>query len=194
MKFYFVRHTDYYNPKYIYAFHLPFYLNENGRKQAKQLGEWFVSRGLQNLPIISSNIVRAVQTAEIIASQTNSMVTVDPRLQESSCPELQGKVHSKEQHWIEEEDNRTRESQKSLRSRMKSIYNEKIAENKDIIFVSHGDPLTILYYDLLNEKPPRYFWDPENAEKVIRRGEIMEVWIENGELKSVKRHLPLGHL
>ena len=110
------------------------------------------------------------------------------RLIESSCPELQGKVHASEQHWIEEEDNRTRETQRSLLQRMKSICDETVSSGKDTILVSHGDPLTVLYYYLIQEKPPRYFWDPENAEKVISRGEIIEVTLENGTVKNVERH------
>lgn len=188
MKLYYVRHTEYYNPNYIYAFHLPFHLTEYGRKQAKALGEWFSQRNVGALPIISSNIVRAVQTAEIIASKTDSLVWVDTRLQESSCPELQGKKHAREDHWVEEEDNRTRESQKSLLKRMKSMYEETVASGKDTILVSHGDPLTVLYYDLIQQKPPRYFWDPHNADKVIQRGEIFEVTVEDGKCVSVDRY------
>jgi broad specificity phosphatase PhoE len=188
MKLYFVRHTEYYNPAHLYAFHLPFHLTEYGRKQAAALGNWFVKKDVGSLPIISSPIVRTVQTAEIIASKTQSVVSVDRRLIESSCPELQGKVHAAEKHWIEEEDNRTRESHKSMLSRMKSICDETVSSGKDTILVSHGDPLTVLYYYLIQEEPPRYFWDPKNAALVIQRGEIIEVTLDNGTVQTVQRH------
>lgn len=188
MKLYFVRHTEYYNPAHLYAFHLPFHLTEYGRKQASELGEWFLKKDISLLPIIASPIVRTIQTAELIASKTQSMVTVDRRLIESSCPELQGKVHASEKHWIEEEDNRTRETHKSMLSRMSSICDETVSAGKDTILISHGDPLTVLYYYLIQEDPPRYFWDPQNASKVIQRGEIIEVTLENGTVESVERH------
>ncbi len=188
MKLYFVRHTEYYNPAHLYAFHLPFHLSEFGRKQADSLGEWFTKKSLKELPIIASPIVRTVQTAEIIASHTKSMVTIDRRLIESSCPELQGKVHASENHWVEEEDNRTRETHKSMLSRMKSICDETVADGRDTILISHGDPLTVLYYYLIQEAAPRYFWNPENADKVIQRGEIVEVTLEDGTVKKVERH------
>jgi broad specificity phosphatase PhoE len=188
MKLYFVRHTEYYNPAHLYAFHLPFHLTEYGRKQAASLGDWFVSKHIKEIPIIASPIVRTVQTAELISAKTNSMVTVDRRLIESACPELQGKVHATEKHWIEEEDNRTRESHKSMLQRMKSICDETVSSGKDTILVSHGDPLTVLYYYLIQEHPPRYFWDPKNAALVIQRGEIVEVKLDDGEVKSVVRH------
>lgn len=188
MKLYFVRHTEYYNPAHLYAFHLPFHLTEYGRKQAQMIGDWFVHKKVGSLPIIASPIVRTVQTAELIASKTDSMVTVDRRLIESACPELQGKVHRAEKHWIEEEDNRTRETHGSMQSRMKSIYDETVSVGKDTILVSHGDPMTVFYYFLINEKPPRYFWDPINEDKVIQRGEVLEVIVDNGKTISVVRH------
>ncbi len=188
MKLYFVRHTEYYNPAHLYAFHLPFHLTEFGRRQADTLGEWFIKRELHKTPIIASPIVRTVQTAEIIAAQTKSMVIIDRRLIESSCPELQGKVHASEKHWIEEEDNRTRETHKSMLQRMKSICDETVADGRDTILISHGDPLTVLYYYLIQEEAPRYFWDPENAEKVIQRGEIIEVTLSDGTVQNVERH------
>lgn len=188
MKLYFVRHTEYYNPAHLYAFHLPFHLTEYGRKQAAAIGDWFVEKKVGNIPIISSPIVRTVQTAEIIAARTHSNVTIDRRLIESSCPELQGKVHSAENHWVEEEDNRTRESHKSMLNRMKSICDETVSSGKDTILVSHGDPLTVLYYYLIQEDPPRYFWDPKNAALVIQRGEVIEVTLERGTVQTVERH------
>ncbi|MBA3723367.1 MAG: histidine phosphatase family protein [Candidatus Levybacteria bacterium] len=193
MKLYFVRHTEYYNPAHLYAFHLPFHLTEYGRKQALMIGDWFLKKEVGMLPIIASPIVRTVQTAELIASKTHAMVTIDRRIIESACPELQGKVHASEKHWIEEEDNRTRETQKSLLARMTSICDEVVSSGKDTILISHGDPLTVLYYYLIQEDPPRYFWDPQNAAKVIGRGEIIEVTLENGSVRSVDRH-PLSEV
>lgn len=191
MKLYFVRHTEYHNPAYLYAFHLPFPLTEHGRQQASAIGDWFVQKKVGPLPIIASPIVRTVQTAELIAGKTHSMVTTDRRLIESSCPELQGKVHASVNHWIEEEDNRTRETHKSMLTRMKSLYEEVVASGHDTILISHGDPMTVFYYYLKQQKPPRYFWDPQNADKVIQRGDIIEVLVENDTCTSVQIH-PLG--
>lgn len=58
-------------------------LNENGRKQALKLGQYLAST--QNIPqIYASTMRRAKETADIIASQTGSLVLCDDRLSEKN--------------------------------------------------------------------------------------------------------------
>ncbi len=63
-------------------------LNEIGRSQAKEIGAYF-----SNIPlakIYSSTMLRAKETAEIIASYQNCEVVMEPYLQESAYGEAEG--------------------------------------------------------------------------------------------------------
>lgn len=175
MAIYLVRHTHYHNPENIFPFHLPVYLSTHGRDHAKRVASWFISRKLHALPIFTSPIVRCVQTAEIIAAETDSFVTMDSRLIETHSPGIQGSRQPEKDGWKVEADDPDRESQESITQRILSIFKEKAAEGQDCILVSHGDPLTSLYYHLLEEDLPKYMWNPENSELVIARGEIVKI-------------------
>ncbi len=63
-------------------------LNENGRKQARQLAQ---ELSCQNLQILySSDLWRAMQTAQIIRTQLNLMLVPEPRLREIDLGLWQG--------------------------------------------------------------------------------------------------------
>ncbi len=186
MHIYLVRHTEYVNPDNVFAFFLPFYLSDEGRKKAGRIGSWFVQKGCMGIPIYTSPIVRTVQSAEIIASKTESFVKTDGRLIEVACPNLQGKKQP-EKPWIAEEDDPSHESRDAVRARMLSILEEKIQENTDCIFVSHGEGTTILYYHFLKKDLPKYLWSTENKENVIHRGDIVDLEITGAAVTSVRR-------
>ena len=187
MTIYLVRHTQYHNPENIFPFHLPVYLSVDGREHAKKVASWFVNRQLDKLPIFTSPIARCVQTAEIISAKTNSFVSTDSRLIETYSPGIQGTNKPEKDDWKVENDDPSRESLESTTKRIVSIFEEKVAEGQDCILVSHGDPLTILYYHLLEEALPKDMWKPENHELVISRGEIVEIEIK-AEKPLVTRH------
>lgn len=186
MTIYLVRHTEYYNPSHIYAFHLPVYLTESGREHAKRIGEWFSKKSAQ-LPITASPMVRTVQTAEIIASHTNGYVTVDHRLEETGCARLEGTVQPVIDPWKYEVDDSTRETKDQVLKRVKEIYEEKVNEGKDCIMVSHGDAITFLYDYLTKRDEPLYIWDPALGNYPIQRGEIVKIEIEGKNLQRVER-------
>jgi broad specificity phosphatase PhoE len=187
MHIYLVRHTEYHNPGKIFAFHLPFNLSEKGKHDALKIGLWFKDQDLLELPIFSSPIVRTLETAEIIASQINSKITTDSRLSETSCPDLQGIKIPEINSWILEEDDPSREPHASVLRRMVNIYTEKTNEGKDCILVSHGDPLTLLYYHLIRKTPPHYFWDPQNNQLIYQRGGIVDIKIRNNKIISINK-------
>lgn len=189
MNIYLVRHTQYYNPENIYAFFLPLYLSTTGRKRANLLASWFVKKEMLELPIYTSPIVRCLQTAEIIASKTKSFVAIDQRLTEVSCPNLQGVKKPKKDDWKLEEDDQTRETHLSTRKRILDLYNQKVKEGKDCIFVSHGEPLTILQFYLQNKKLPQYLWNDENKENVIQKGNIVEILITDSLASSMQKFM-----
>lgn len=187
MHIYLTRHTEYSNPDNVYAFHLPFHLSEKGKTEALKIGSWFKTKNLLNIPIYSSPIIRALETAELIANQINSKITTDNRLTETTCPDLQGIKIPEKNSWMVEEDDKSRESHASILKRMVDIYTEKINEDRDCILVSHGDPLTLLYYYLINKTPPRYFWNPKNYSLVYQRGATVDVKIINKKLSRISR-------
>jgi len=191
MNIYLVRHTEYENPQGIFAFHLPVYLSKKGRKDAVKIGKWFVKNKLENLPIYTSPIVRCVQSSELIASQTGSFVKVDSRLIEVPCDNLEGKKKPKQESWVLEQDDPSREPKDKVIKRMMSIFTERVKDNKDCILVSHGEPLTFLYFHLTNTVIPKYPWSPENKNIIIRKGELVKMEIRNGSLVRAKKLSPL---
>lgn len=186
MVLYFVRHTPYTNPNNLFAFHLPMYLSEEGRKHAHRIGEWFTKNGGNKLPIVTSPIVRCVQTSEILATHTNSFVTTDERLIETRLPNLQGTKQPHNQAWVIEEKDESREPREAILKRVLSVYNERIDRGQDCILVSHGDPITILYYHLNKMEFPEYLWSPENKKNVIQRGDIVKIEITPYKLDTTR--------
>ena len=55
-------------------------LTDKGRKQAQRLGRFMEEHGIRPDVIVSSPLVRALQTAEIVAAQLDMTVRRDPRL------------------------------------------------------------------------------------------------------------------
>jgi phosphohistidine phosphatase len=55
-------------------------LTGKGRKQAERLGRFMCEHGIRPDVIVSSPLVRAVQTAEIVAAELGMTVRKDPRL------------------------------------------------------------------------------------------------------------------
>jgi len=184
---YLVRHTEYLNPERIFPFHLPVFLSPEGRSHAKRIGEWFVTNNHKNIPIYSSRLVRTVQTAEIIASQTNSNVMIDIRLVEYTSPSLQGTKMSDVDTWKQEQEDNSRETYDSIKIRMKSILSEMLNKKEDCILISHGDPLTLLYYTIMNMQLPEFLWTPELEPICIQKGEIVQLEYNDNTLLHSQR-------
>lgn len=186
MKIYLVRHAVFLNPKNVFPFHLPLYLSPVGRRHVHRAGEWFKSQSVSGLPVISSPIVRCVQTTEIIASHTKSDVTLDERLIEVTNPKLQGMPLPKD-HWKTEETDPDTETHDDILKRMQRWMNDMIKTGGDVIGVSHGSPITILYFTLTGTPIPKHFWSPQNEPNNIQRGEIVVLNVENGEFRNAQR-------
>jgi broad specificity phosphatase PhoE len=186
MKIYLVRHTEYENPEGIYPFWMPVSLSKLGKEHAEILADWFTSKCQNGIPIFASPLKRCQQTAKIIASKTKSKIKTDKRLVETWAPNIQGTKIPKEKDWIYEESDPERESRTKIKKRMLSIFNEKKRQENDCILVSHGDPIVTLYYHFLKRRLPKYLWVPGNP-YLIMKGEILEITIENKEVKNVKK-------
>ena len=65
-------------------------LNELGRKQAFYIGDRLLKEGKWDM-IISSDLLRAIETAQIIGSKINlSVCHFDKRIREIDCGEIEG--------------------------------------------------------------------------------------------------------
>jgi len=188
MTIYLVRHTTYLNPDHVYAFKLPFELSGEGIDHAGRVGEWFKGNSLLGLIIYSSPIKRTVQTAEIIANKIGSKIVIEDRLIEVACPNLEGKKQPEDEDetWRKEAIDSSREPSEDVQKRVVSFFQEKMNEKEDCIFVSHGDPLTALYYFLIKKPLVPCLFDDEHIDIYIKRGEIVKVEI-NEDKFQIKR-------
>lgn len=187
MNLYLVRHTEYENPQKIYPFYLPIFLSAEGRQKAAKIGKLLVRENLHHRPIYTSPIARCVQSAEIIAQQTDSFVKTDTKLIEVSCPNLEGKVMHKIDRWKIEQDDPSREPKNQVIARMMDIINEMVDTNKDCILVSHGEPLSFAYWHLTGQKFPRYPWHPKNKDRVILKGEVVKLEFKDKIFKKATK-------
>lgn len=129
-------------------------LTEKGVTQAEKLAEFLYGEiGIPGIPIYSSDLKRAFETAEIIARPFKSGVIQDKRLRETSFGDAEGKPRA----WRTENINlqpsdgdrlnhrifRNAESRKDVGTRIRECLDEIIAKNdEDLIIVSHGNALT----------------------------------------------------
>lgn len=190
MNIYLVRHGNYSNPDNIYPFFLPVVLSQDGIEQIQRVGEWLKKESIRGIPIYSSPIKRCVQTAEIISKAVDSSITMDDRLIESYCPNLQGKVQPEDKNdaITEQSNDPSREPLEDQQKRMRSIFDEKVKEGKDCVLVSHGDPITSLYYYLMKLPLVNCLFDDEHFDVYIKRAEIVKVAISQDKSFVVSRH------
>lgn len=186
MTFYFVRHTEFSNPENVYAFRLPLELSQEGIEHAKRIGEWFSSISVSGLPVFSSPIKRTLQTAEIIAETIHSEISSDDRLIESFCPNLQGKKQPPGETWKIQCEDESRETTLQVLKRMQSFFQDKVKEGNDCIVVSHGDPLTALYYSFIDKPLTKCLHDENDMGSYVQKGEVVKVIIVDGNFKTEK--------
>ena len=183
MDIFVVRHTEYDNPQNIYPGRLPLALSPAGRKLAIKIGQWFKKRGYINLPIYSSPVARTLQTAEIIACDTESTVGVDERLTEiwySWAGEPIVEALGSQEYYAKP----NQEKPKDVLNRIKQVFSEKLNIGEDCIIVTHGDPATYLYYNI------KHGWIPDRLEihkEYIQLGEIIRYTYKNKNLTSTER-------
>jgi broad specificity phosphatase PhoE len=149
-------------------------LTEEGRRQAEAGARASGLNGAEVL-IFTSDFKRASETAEIVCEVLAAGdVIYDERLRERSFWEFEGQSFEKYADvWIQDASGPVpeysgAESCAAVRSRMWSFVEsmEVEYEGRDIVLVSHGDPLVILQtaFDALNPRDHRSIAYIENAE------------------------------
>lgn len=171
MKLYLLRHgqTDY-NVKGLLQGDLPIPLNKKGIEQVLNTKE-----KLDSLPIdliISSPIERALGTANIINRGRNIPIIIDKRLSEVELRDLVGlsdDYFDLKLYWDLEKDYANKINVESAKELLKRT-NEFIQEienkygNKNILVVSHGDPLRAIIVNITGRIP----------KKMLGNGEVVE--------------------
>ncbi len=159
---YLIRHGAYENPKAILHGRLPgFPLSTEGKRQAEKIAFFLASKPIT--VIYSSRLTRAYQTAEIIAKKFRKKVRTDRRLLDIRTP-LQGKPKA----CIDNIDSDFYHP-KYIRAggeRLEAIYarmdrcvksRARLHAGKQIVMVSHGDPIMSVATRYSGKPLPRCF-------------------------------------
>ncbi len=142
------------NPGIIYHWpdgNPPYALTELGRKQIKKHLPRLKKENIDL--ILASDALRTKQTAEIVAQELGLKVELDQRLRDTNWGVLQGKT--KQEGWeFYGHDKKKRfeitppggESWQDMEKRVKEFLEEleKNHNQKNILIVSHGDPLWVI--------------------------------------------------
>ena len=132
----------------------PYYLTEQGKEEAKKAGETLKQDKIDCL--FCSDILRCRETAKIVSEiigYDKDKIVYDTRLRDLNWGAFGGKT--KEEYWNFYNNERIKafelailggESWNQCRERMVNLLNEIEEEfqNKNILIVSHGDPLWLL--------------------------------------------------
>ena len=126
-------------------------LNDEGRNLARQIAEEFKDIKLD--AIISSDLKRASETADIINSYHNLNVKHDSRLREFNYGTIEGKLRDELGPEVWEEYNRNpsafqAETMEDIFERVKNFWKEIKSgyKGQNILVVSHGGPIKVSKY------------------------------------------------
>ena len=123
-------------------------LNSNGKQQAEEAANEIANLKIDR--IISSDLSRAKETAEIINKKVGAKITIDKRLREVNYGNYEGAQFDKftDEQW--EIFNKTPEkikgeSRKQVYDRVKSLIDE-IKDDENVLVVTHGGSLRMMLY------------------------------------------------
>lgn len=144
----FIRHGEVENPRAVRYGRLPgFHLSDAGRRTSSKSAAELLDRSIAH--IYSSPMERTQQSATILgATFPDAPITLDNRLLEVKiAPKFEGKTRAipYEYPTVATADAETKED---VLQRLRHFCEEKCIHHagQDIIAVSHGDPITLLYY------------------------------------------------
>ena len=143
----------------------PIPINENGRKEADN-----VRRKIELLnfdKIISSDLLRAIQTTEIINKHLSKDVILDSRLRSVDYGTLEGRFipDISQEEWALYNSTPTffnAESTENVYLRIKSFFDEQFSKNENVLIVAHGGTLRIIsYYLRYRDKFIKYIYETQ---------------------------------
>ncbi|HEY1074738.1 MAG TPA: histidine phosphatase family protein [Patescibacteria group bacterium] len=181
----FVRHGEVENPQNVRYGRLPgFHISVEGRHQAEQSSLFFLKRKISH--IYSSPLERTQQTATLLGmSLPHVSITLDARILEvKTAGMFEGK--SRDLHfYYDTVPNPDAEMIEQVNARMYHFVEEKIIQHygSEIMAVSHGDPLAILFHSLVyGELESRWRIYPTYASifsYVFEGLTLKSVWVTN---------------
>lgn len=195
MHIHLIRHGEVENPTNVVYANIPgFVLSEKGRTQARAAGQHLAGSGLRL--IVASPLDRAVETARLIAAETDAKVETDPRLTEWALA-----VRWRGARWAELptvfpgeleaylEDPRDLpfcpESIDEVALRITTAVSEWVAQSEiDIAFVSHEDPIHATHLSLIAAHPNVFHADKPTHCSVTTLTAI------NGKWSTISRWAP----
>ena len=150
-------------------------INDNGKKQSLTTAE-YLAKNYKVSKIYSSKMIRAKNTAEIIKEKVNCLedIIYECKLKESSKKILEEQNLTKE------------ESKRELGSRVRSVFDNIVKNNKnniDILVVSHGSIIKNLIKNIfeIEEVSTNVVTEVGNCTLTIFN-------IDNGKIKLVKSY------
>ena len=187
---YFVRHCEYVDPDKLIPGRLPIPLSEHGKQHAQKLADFFQDKDISH--IYSSAVLRCQQTSEVI-SRGQIPISYDQRLLEVFTA-YQGHTfkdgidfslyygHRKELGG---------EGYRDLQERMTAFFEDiKAKDEKQVMVISHGDPLYTLFC-FLNKKPmgsEDQLIETKQTDEYPEKGSVRELVLE-GDTFTLKPFL-----
>ena len=166
----------------------PCRLTEKGEEQIREVVEK-IKREKINL-IYSSDIVRTKQSAEIVAGEINKKIIFDQRLRDTNWgkfgggPKEKAYIFFQEANSLEEKFKKAPEGGESWSDCQKRVLDflkevERKYQNKNILIVSHGDPLWLLEGVVKKtsvKEIMKELTEPTNAkQKYMKVGDVREL-------------------
>ena len=174
------------------TFRLPGYaLNSQGRKKAQEIADFF-KKNSQIARIYSSPILRTKQTAQILSKTLNLKPLISSLLIEIDSPfkgikkrdyyqNHSGDIYVQKEHLLG-----VGESIGQINERIAKFIQKVLKENpdKEIIAVSHGDPIMIYFLSLTAQSLENI---DQRKDYIPMGGIIKLIFDENNKLESFKR-------
>lgn len=136
-------------------------LSDEGRTQARALADHLSQSGFR--AVYASDLMRAAETARILADATNAPLFLDARLRELNLGVFQGLTHAEIRARYPDDDEQMRvnyldhvipkgESRRAMQERMYESWLEMLARtgSDPVAIVSHGGAIRILLLRLLD--------------------------------------------
>ncbi len=154
-------------------------LNNNGKEQAEEAAKEIVDLKIDR--IISSDLSRAKETAEIINKKIRKEITFDKRLREVNYGDYEGKLIEtiKDEDWDvfnQNPEKKNGESRKHVYERVKSFLQE-INEEENVLVVTHGGALRMMLYYAGNKDK----FDMTSYDEFTK-----DYWISNAKIINYK--------
>ena len=129
-------------------------LNINGKHQAEGVAEEITNLKIDR--IISSDLSRAKETAEIINKKIGTKITFDERIREVDYGDFEGKFieNIKDEEWIlfnQNPEKKNGESRKHVYDRVKNFLKE-IKDDENVLVVTHSGALKMMLYYAKNKE------------------------------------------